>query len=194
VGLLQTIEGSAFCTWVREDSSLWAYPGILFMHVAGTATLVGISVMVALRLVGFAPKLPVPPFERFFPIIWGAFWINAASGTVLLAIDATAKLASPLFGAKMLLIALGTVDMVLIRRVVFRGRTGGRTYRRLEDSGRRLADPLVRGNDGGPADGIAGRVARPAGDNQDRVNRAARTLENQKRDSAGQVSGLASEL
>jgi hypothetical protein len=126
VGLLQTIEGSAFCTWIREDSSLWAYPGILFVHVAGMATLVGISAMVALRVVGFAPKLPVPAFERFFPIIWGAFWINAISGTVLLATDATAKLTSPVFGAKMLLIALGVVDMMLIRRVVFRGSAGGR--------------------------------------------------------------------
>ncbi|MEP7303913.1 MAG: hypothetical protein ABJA98_00210 [Acidobacteriota bacterium] len=125
MGLLQTIEGSAFCIWVREDSSLWAYPGILFVHVAGMATLVGISAMVALRLVGFSPKLPVPPFERFFPIIWGAFWSNAVSGAVLLATDATAKLASPVFGAKMLLIALGVVDMMLIRRVVFHGPDGG---------------------------------------------------------------------
>ena len=125
MGLLQTIEASAFCTWIREDSSLWAYPGILFMHVAAMATLVGLSAMIALRLVGFAPKLPVPPFERFFPIIWGAFWINAVSGMVLLATDATAKLTNPLFGAKLLLVALGVVDMMLIRRVVFRGRDGG---------------------------------------------------------------------
>ena len=125
MGLLQTIEASAFCTWIREDSSLWAYPGILFMHVAAMAVLVGISAMVALRLVGFAPKLPVPPFERFFPIVWAAFWINAVTGTVLLATDATAKLTSPVFGAKMLLIALGVVNMMLIRRVVFRGPGGG---------------------------------------------------------------------
>jgi hypothetical protein len=125
VGLLQTIESSAFCTWVRENNSLWAYPGILFVHVAGMATLVGLSAMVALRLLGFAPKLPVPPLERFFPIIWGAFWINAVSGAVLLATDATAKLTNPLFGAKMLLTALGVLDMVLIRRMVFRRRDGG---------------------------------------------------------------------
>jgi hypothetical protein len=121
VGLLQTIEASAFCTWVREDSSLWAYPGILFMHVAGMATVVGISAMVGLRVLGFAPKLPVAPFERFFPIIWGAFCLSAISGTVLLAADATAKLTSPVFGVKMFLIALAVADMVLIRRVVFRG-------------------------------------------------------------------------
>jgi hypothetical protein len=117
---LQTIEGSAFCTWVREDSSIWAYPGILFVHVAGMAILVGISTMIGLRVLGFAPKLPVAPFERFFPILWAAFLINAISGTVLLAADATAKLANPVFGVKMLLIALAGVDMVVIRRVVFR--------------------------------------------------------------------------
>jgi len=120
VGLLQTIEGSAFCTWVREDSSIWAYPGILFVHVAGMATLVGISAMIGLRMLGFARQLPVAPFERFFPVLWAAFLIDAISGTVLLAADATAKLANPLFAVKMLLIALAGADMLVIRRVVFR--------------------------------------------------------------------------
>jgi hypothetical protein len=120
VEFLQTIEHSAFCTWVREDNSIWAYPGILFVHAAGMAIVVGISAMVGLRVLGFAPKLPVAPFERFFPIIWGTFWLNAVSGMVLLAADATAKLANPVFGVKMLLIGLAAADMVLIRRVVFR--------------------------------------------------------------------------
>jgi hypothetical protein len=120
VNVLQTIENSAFCTWVREDSSIWAYPGILFLHTAGMATVVGISVMVALGVLGVAPKLPVAPLARFFPVIWVAFWIDAISGAVLLAADATAKLTNPVFGAKMTLIALAAGDMVLIRRVVFR--------------------------------------------------------------------------
>jgi hypothetical protein len=124
VDLLQTIENSAFCTWVREDSSIWAYPGILFMHTTGMATLVGINTMIGLRLLGFAPKLPVAPLERFFPIVWAAFWVSAISGTILLAADATAKLTNPVFGVKMLLIGLAVADMVVIRRVVFRGRRG----------------------------------------------------------------------
>lgn len=117
---LQTIEHSAFCAWVREDSSIWAYPGILFVHTAGMTIVVGISAMVGLRVLGFAPKLPVAPFERFFPIIWGAFWIDAVSGLVLFGADATAKIANPVFGVKMLLIGLAAADMILIRRVVFR--------------------------------------------------------------------------
>jgi hypothetical protein len=120
VDVLSAIEHSAFCTWVREDGSIFAYPGILFMHTVGVAIVVGISTMVDLRLLGFARTLPVAPLEKFFPVIWTGFWLTAVSGTILFAADATAKLANPVFYVKMLLIAIGVADMVLIRRVVFR--------------------------------------------------------------------------
>jgi hypothetical protein len=119
VKLLSTIEYSAFCSWVRESNSLWAYPGIVFIHTVGTALVAGISAMIDLRLLGFAPQLPVNPLDRYFPVIWAGFWVSAISGTILFAADATSKIVSPLFGAKMLLIVLGVVTMVLIRRSVF---------------------------------------------------------------------------
>jgi hypothetical protein len=117
---LSSIENSAFSEWVRTSPSLWAYPGILFLHTVGLAIVVGISVVVDLRLLGFVRQIPVAPLEPFFPVMWVGFWINAVSGTVLLAQDARAKLTSPVFGIKMTLIGLAVVDMVLIRRVVFR--------------------------------------------------------------------------
>jgi hypothetical protein len=119
VKLLSTIEYSAFCTWVRESNSLWAYPGIVFMHTIGTAIVVGLSAMVDLRLLGVARQLPVAPLDRYFPIIWVAFWVSAISGAILFAADATSKIVSPLFGVKMLAIVLGVVTMVVIRRRVF---------------------------------------------------------------------------
>jgi len=127
VKLLSAIEYSAFCTWVRESSSLWAYPGILFMHTMGTSIVAGMSAMVDLRLLGVARQLPVAPLERYFPIIWAGVWVSAISGTILFAADATSKIVSPLFGVKMLLIVLGVVTMVLIRRTVFRDSYGGRS-------------------------------------------------------------------
>ena len=117
---LSTIEHSAISTWVREDSSFWAYPGILFMHTLGVSIVVGISAMIDLRVLGFARTLPVVPLERYFPIIWIGFWISAVSGTILMAADATTKVVNPVFDVKMILIALGVVSMTLIRRVVFR--------------------------------------------------------------------------
>ena len=120
MAFLSWIENSAFSTWMRESQSLWAYPGILFLHTVGLAIVAGVSAMIDLRLIGFARGIPVAPLERFFPVMWTGFWLNAASGTLLLAQDATTKFTSPLFGVKMMLIALAVADMVLIRRVVFR--------------------------------------------------------------------------
>ena len=118
--LLSTIEYSAFCTWVRESNSLWAYPGILFMHTLGTAIVVGMSAIVNLRVLGFAGRLPVAPLGRYFAVIWAGFWASAISGAILFAADATSKIVSPLFGVKMLAIVVGVLTMVVIRRRIFR--------------------------------------------------------------------------
>ena len=118
--LLSTIERLAFFTWVREANSIWAYPAIRFLHTVGLAIVVGLSVMIDLRLLGFARTLPVAPLERYFPVIWTGFWVNAISGAILLAADATAKLTNPAFGVKMILIAFAVLNVVALRRVAFR--------------------------------------------------------------------------
>src|SRR6266498_2906112 len=117
---LTSLENSGFGTWVRESSSLWAYPTILFMHTIGLGFLVGLNVALDLRILGFADRLPLAPFEKFYRVMWAAFWINALSGTALLIADATTKLINPVFYIKMAFIFLAVVNMVLIRRRVFR--------------------------------------------------------------------------
>ena len=160
--LLSTIEYSAFCTWVRESNSLWAYPGILFMHTVGTAIVVGMSAIVDLRVLGFARRLPVAPLDRYFPVIWAGFWASAISGAILFAADATSKIVSPLFGVKMLAIVLGVLTMVVIRRTSLSRSVGddagGRTGTM---AGGRVAPAVVRGDRRRPVDGVY-RVLRPA--------------------------------
>jgi hypothetical protein len=118
--LLLLAENSAFGSWVRESSSLWAYPAILFLHTVGLGFVAGISTAVDLRILGVARKLPLAPMEKFFPVMWLGFWINALSGTALLIADATTKLTNPVFYIKMSFVALAVVNMMLIRRRVFR--------------------------------------------------------------------------
>jgi len=117
--LLTSLEHSAFSTWVRESGSLWAYPGILFMHTIGLAFLVGTNAAIDLRLLGVARRVSLAPMEKLFPIMWLGFWINAVSGSILLAADATTKLTNPTFAVKMGFIALALINVFLIRRRVF---------------------------------------------------------------------------
>ncbi len=124
---LARVEATAFSTWVRESGSLWAYPGILFLHTIGLAFLVGMNVAVDLRILGFARGLPIAPLERAFPVMWAGFCVNAASGTMLLIADATTKLTNPVFYVKMGFITLAVVNMVILRRYVFRGQSLGAT-------------------------------------------------------------------
>jgi hypothetical protein len=118
--VLASLENSAFGSWVRESSSLLAYPTILFMHTVGLGFLVGLNAAIDLRMLGAAPRMPLAPLEKFYPIMWTAFWINALSGTALLIADATTKMTNPVFYIKMTFVTLAVVNMVIIRRRVFR--------------------------------------------------------------------------
>lgn len=117
-GFLDAIEQSGFSIWVRESGSLWSYPGIVFLHTVGLGLLVGLNLVLDLRLLGFATGLPLAAFGRFFRVMWAAFWINAVSGLVLVAQDAHARLANPVFYVKMLAVAGGVAVMVALRRRV----------------------------------------------------------------------------
>lgn len=118
--ILSAIEATAFATWLRESSSIWGYPTILTLHTVGLALLVGPSWVLDLRLLGFAPALPLRSMERAFPVMWIGFWVNGISGVMLFAADATTKGATLLFATKLALIAIAVVNIFAIRRVVYR--------------------------------------------------------------------------
>ena len=119
MGWLQSLESSSWSIWLKESPSIWGYPTLLFFHTLGIAFSAGPSVAIDLRILGFARRLPLPPLDAFFRVIWIAFAVNAASGAVLFASDATAKLANPAFIVKMTCVLLAIVITVMIRRRVF---------------------------------------------------------------------------
>lgn len=120
MSFLLSLENSAFGTWVRESTSPGAYPTILFLHTVGLGFLVGLNAAIDLRILGAARKMPLAPMEKFYRIMWAAFWVNALSGTALLIADATTKLTNPVFYVKMSFVALAVINMVALRRRVFR--------------------------------------------------------------------------
>src|SRR4051794_8756156 len=57
--LLVWLEQTALASWVRESSSLWAYPTILFMHTLGMSMVAGLSSAIDLRIVGVGREIPI---------------------------------------------------------------------------------------------------------------------------------------
>jgi len=117
---LRFIEHTSFSQWVTGSSSVLAFPTILLLHTIGMGVVVGISAGIDLRILGLAPALPLAPMEKFFPLLWIGFWVNAFTGVILLAADATTKVTNPDFYVKMGFIALAIINLRMIRNRVFR--------------------------------------------------------------------------
>jgi hypothetical protein len=77
---------------------------------------VGISAALSLRVLGVAPQVPLAEMRRFVPVLWGGFWLNAASGILLLIGYPTKALTNPVFYLKLILIAVAMVLFVRISR------------------------------------------------------------------------------
>ena len=114
--LQQWTEANAFLIWLRESSSIWAYPTVFFLHTIGLVFTAGASVIINMRLLGAAQELPIAPLARFFRSIWIGVWLTAISGVVMLASDLETKLGNRLFLYKMTLVVLAVVLTVVMRR------------------------------------------------------------------------------
>ena len=122
MAFLAWLSASPVGEWV--SGSTWVYPGLLFVHTLGLGILVGLNSALGLRLLGFAPQVPVAGLEPMFPYMWAGFWVNAASGSVLFIADAPKKAANPSFLVKLALIAVAVVVMRALRREAFSGSSG----------------------------------------------------------------------
>src|SRR5436190_23433160 len=111
---LARLEQTGFSTWVRESSSIFAFPSILLLHTIGMGVVVGINAGIDLRILGLAPAMPLAPMEKFFPLLWVGFWVNAITGAILLAADATTKMTNPDFYVKMGFIALALINLRML--------------------------------------------------------------------------------
>jgi hypothetical protein len=116
---LTWLEQTGFSVWVRESPSMFAYPMILFLHTAGLAFLVGPSVVIGARILGFPKSLPLAPLEKFYPIMWIGFWINAVSGVVLLVADATTEFTNWDFYVKLAFIVIAVIALQMLRGRAF---------------------------------------------------------------------------
>jgi hypothetical protein len=118
--MLAALQASPLSTWVREASTIWAYPTVLTLHTIGLGVLVGVNAAVDLRVLGFGARIPLEPMEKFFPAMWAGFWVNAVTGVLLFAVDPIEKGTTVLFAVKLGLVVAGVALMIALRRSIYR--------------------------------------------------------------------------
>ncbi len=116
---LGQIEASGLSTWIRESDALYAFPGILIVHVLGMALAAGSAAAIGLRLLGVARQIPLAALRDLVPLARIGLLVNSASGVLLVVGYPTKALTNPIFYLKLLAI-VATVAFVghLDRRVV----------------------------------------------------------------------------
>ena len=82
---LTWISDNSAITWIRESESQLGYTLYLAFHTIGMVALVGPSLIIAARVLGLAPALPIRPLASFRPVMRIGFWITMITGTVLFA-------------------------------------------------------------------------------------------------------------
>jgi hypothetical protein len=113
------IEHSALSGWVRGDC-VCAFPTIVTLHNIGMAFLAGGGIAIDLRIIGFAPGIPLKPMARFLPLMWLAFGVNAGTGLLLLIGYPTKALTNPLFYVKLSMVVIAFGLLFRIARYVLR--------------------------------------------------------------------------
>lgn len=134
--LFAWLESTALATWVREAETVWAFATVLTLHTFGMAILVGASSVLDLRLLGIGRRIALGPMRTLFRVMWLGFWLNAVTGSILFASEATALGTSRLFIAKLSFVALGVVATLLMERHLY---GAGADPKTVSGAARRLA-------------------------------------------------------
>lgn len=115
---LAQLEETALSIWMRESGP--AFFGALTLHSLAMAFVVGISLAVALRLVGVAPRLAIGTLIRFYTLHWYCAVLVFLSGAALLLAYPAKALTNPVFYIK-----LGAICIALLLSRHFQNRFSG---------------------------------------------------------------------
>ena len=118
--VLDYLQNLALANWVRSSPSLFAYSTVLAAHAVGLGIVVGLNTLIALRLLGVAPGIPLTGLRSLYGIIWIGFVINLVSGLLLFIAEAHTMATMVAFWAKILFVAFGMIVAELLKRFYFR--------------------------------------------------------------------------
>jgi hypothetical protein len=108
-----------------RTSGVWTYGLVNLAHILGVATLFGSVLVLDLRLLGAWRDVPLAAITRpTMPIAAAGFLVALVSGICLIATNATEYVDNPFLAVKFPAIAIGLVNVAVMRRLLSRRARG----------------------------------------------------------------------
>jgi hypothetical protein len=89
-------------------------------HAIGMAIMVGLSLMLAMRLLGMFQGIPYLELNRFMPIAWAGFGLNFLSGSGLFTTQPTEYVVDVTFLLKMGFVFAGMITVGILQATIKR--------------------------------------------------------------------------
>jgi hypothetical protein len=120
VSPLGALEASEFARAMRD--SVWLFPAIKAVHLAGISLLLGSIMVLDLRLLGVRRSVPVRRLAaRLLPLSAGSFLLIVPSGLAMFMARPAALIADPVFALKFCLILAAASNAAVLHAGAFRG-------------------------------------------------------------------------
>jgi hypothetical protein len=117
---MRTFEAGDFSSWLREGNFIIepfaTYYVLLAIHAIGMAAVVGICFMLSSRILGFQLVLSLSAARGFLKIAWLGFYVNLASGILLILAQPRREFMTPLFWAKMTSVVVAVIYMRVLAK------------------------------------------------------------------------------
>ena len=115
--LLEAIGNSGIFLLLKQSTT--GFTSVLAFHSIGLAFNVGISTVIAMRVLGFFRGLPLGPLEDFCPLMTAGWWTSVFTGVVLLLMDPARFIPDATLYIKMGAIAVAMVLVGRLRAQIF---------------------------------------------------------------------------
>jgi len=123
---LKRFEATDFATWVREGDIVEPFSTfytLLGAHSIGMAAVVGICWIVSVRIFGFHQTLSLQAANQLMRVGWWGFYLNFASGMILLSAQPRRELLTGLFWVKIAFIVMAVISMLVMQKALARIKT-----------------------------------------------------------------------